>query len=111
MHAIWGMGQMMFSKFIVVVNQEVDVHNTEAVLFHIGAHVDPRRDICLVDGPVDALDHAAPYLCAGSKMGIDATRKISGEGTQRPWPPKIQMPPGIKERVNKRWPEYGIPNE
>ena len=108
MHAIWGMGQMMFSKFIVVLDEDVDVHNTEEVLFHLGAHVDPRRDICLVDGPVDALDHAAPYLCAGSKMGIDATRKIPGEGTQRPWPPKIEMPQEIKDLVDQRWKEYGI---
>lgn len=108
MHAIWGMGQMMFSKFIVVVNEDVDVHNTEQVLFHLGAHVDPRRDICLVEGPVDALDHAAPCLCAGSKMGIDATRKIPGEGAQRPWPPQIEMPQEIKNLVDSRWAEYGI---
>jgi 4-hydroxy-3-polyprenylbenzoate decarboxylase len=57
---------------------------------------------------VDALDHAAPYLCAGSKMGIDATRKIPGEGIQRPWPPKIEMPQEIKDLVDQRWKEYGI---
>jgi 4-hydroxy-3-polyprenylbenzoate decarboxylase len=70
--------------------------------------VDPRRDICLVDGPVDALDHAAPYLCAGSKMGIDATRKWEGEGIRRDWPPIIEMPQEIKDLVNQRWSEYGI---
>ncbi len=108
MHAIWGMGQLMFSKFIVVFDAEVDVHDLDQVIFHLGAHVDPRRDTCLVDGPVDALDHAASYLCAGSKMGIDATRKIPGEGHLRPWPPKIEMPAEIKKMVDKRWTEYGI---
>lgn len=108
MHAIWGMGQLMFSKFIIVVDEEVDVQDVEEVLFHVGAHVDPRRDTCLVDGPVDALDHAAPHLCAGSKMGIDATRKWPGEGLGRPWPPRIEMPREIRELVDRRWGEYGI---
>ena len=108
MHAIWGMGQLMFSKFIVVVDEQVNVQNSDEVWFHVGAHVDPRRDICLVDGPVDALDHAAPYLCAGSKMGIDATRKWEGEGLQREWPPLIAMPQEIKDLVQRRWPEYGL---
>jgi len=108
MHAIWGLGQLMFSKFIIVLDQHVNVHDTDQVLFHIGANVDPRRDSCLVDGPVDALDHAAPHLCAGSKMGIDATAKIPGEGISRPWPPKIQMPDHIKSLVDQRWTEYGI---
>jgi 4-hydroxy-3-polyprenylbenzoate decarboxylase len=108
MHAIWGMGQMMFSKFIVVVDEEVNVQDPDEVWFYVGANVDPRRDICLVDGPVDALDHAAPYLCAGSKMGIDATRKWEGEGIRRDWPPIIEMPQEIKDLVNRRWPEYDI---
>ena len=108
MHAIWGMGQMMFSKFIIVVDEDVDVQNVEEVLFQVGANVDPRRDSCTVDGPVDALDHAAPHLCAGSKMGIDATRKIPGEGDIRPWPPQIEMPDEIKQLVDRRWPEYGL---
>jgi len=109
MHALWGMGQLMFSKFIIVVDEDVNVHDTEEVLFHVGAHVDPRRDTCLVDGPVDALDHAAPVLCAGSKMGIDATRKWKSEGLIRQWPPAITMSPEIKSLVDDRWREYGIP--
>ena len=107
-HAIWGMGQMMFSKFIVVVDEDVDAQDPNKVWFEVGANVDPRRDICLVDGPVDALDHAAPHLCAGSKMGFDATRKWQGEGIIRPWPPQIKMPPEIKQLVDNRWEEYGI---
>jgi 4-hydroxy-3-polyprenylbenzoate decarboxylase len=108
MHALWGMGQLMFSKFVIVVDEDVDVQDVESVLFQVGANVDPRRDCCLVDGPVDALDHAAPHLCAGSKMGIDATRKLPGEGLIRPWPDQLQMPPEIKSLVSQRWIEYGI---
>jgi 4-hydroxy-3-polyprenylbenzoate decarboxylase len=109
MHALWGMGQLMFSKFIIVVDDDVNVQNVDEVLFHVGANVDPRRDTCLVDGPVDALDHAASHLCAGSKMGIDATRKLAGEGIIRPWPDLIKMPESVKQRVEQRWGEYGIP--
>ncbi|MBN1437615.1 MAG: menaquinone biosynthesis decarboxylase [Sedimentisphaerales bacterium] len=108
MHALWGMGQLMFSKFIVVLDADVNVQNIDEVMFRLGANVDPRRDTVIVDGPVDALDHAAPHLCAGSKMGIDATRKIPGEGPQRPWPPIIQMPKEIKNLVDNRWTEYNI---
>ena len=108
MHAIWGMGQLMFSKFIIVVDHDVDPSNINDVFFRVGANVDPRRDTCTVDGPVDALDHAAPYLCAGSKMGFDATRKLPEEGIIRPWPPKIEMPPEIKQIVDDRWQQYGI---
>jgi len=108
MHAIWGMGQLMFSKFIIVVDEDVDVQNVEEVLFQMGANVDPRRDTCVVDGPVDALDHAAPQLCAGSKMGIDATRKLPDEGIIRAWPPTMRMPPEIKNLVDERWEQYGI---
>ena len=108
MHAIWGMGQLMFSKFIIVVDEDVDVQNIDQVLFQVGANVDPRRDCCIVDGPVDALDHAAPHLCAGSKMGIDATRKLPGEGDIRPWPPQIEMPDEIKKLVDRRWHQYGL---
>ncbi|OPZ98972.1 MAG: 3-octaprenyl-4-hydroxybenzoate carboxy-lyase [Planctomycetes bacterium ADurb.Bin412] len=108
MHALWGLGQLMFSKFIIVVDEDVNVQNVDEVLFQVGANVDPRRDCCLVDGPVDALDHAAPHLCAGSKMGIDATRKIPGEGILRDWPPALQMPDEIKKYVENRWQLYGI---
>jgi len=96
------------TQFIVVVDEDVDAQDPNKVWFEVGANVDPRRDICLVDGPVDALDHAAPHLCAGSKMGFDATRKWQGEGIIRPWPPQIKMPPEIKQLVDNRWEEYGI---
>ncbi len=108
MHAIWGAGQMSLSKFIIVVDESVDVHSEQEVFFAVGAHVDPRRDIAIVDGPLDILDHAAPFEGAGSKMGIDATRKIPGEGTIRRWPQELTMSPEIVEKVTRRWREYGL---
>ena len=106
--SIWGAGQMMFSKFIVIVDEEVSVHDEQAVMFAVGANVDPRRDTFLVDGPMDILDHAAPYLAAGSKMGIDATRKIAGEGVVRDWPTPLTMSDEIRKLVDGRWTEYGL---
>ncbi len=108
MHAIWGAGQMMFCKFIVVVDEHVNVHDEQEVLFHVGANVDPRRDTAVVEGPLDILDHAAPAFGAGSKMGIDATRKIPGEGQVREWPEELTMSEEIVDRVTRRRGEYGL---
>ncbi len=108
MSAIWGAGQMAFTKIIVVVDEHVDVHNEQDVLFHLCANVDPKRDIMFVDGPLDILDHAAPACGAGSKMGIDATRKIAGEGPVRPWPDEIGMSAEVMKLVARRWEEYGL---
>jgi 4-hydroxy-3-polyprenylbenzoate decarboxylase len=108
MHSIWGAGQMMLSKFIIVVDEDVDVHDQNDVLFHVGANVDPERDIHTVRGPLDILDHAAPFCGAGSKMGIDATRKIAGEGVVREWPEELVMSDEIKQRVDRRWSEFGL---
>jgi 4-hydroxy-3-polyprenylbenzoate decarboxylase len=105
---IWGAGQMAFTKIIVVVDHDVDVQDEQAVLFHLCANVDPKRDVMFVDGPLDILDHASPGLGVGSKMGIDATRKIAGEGAVRRWPDEIVMSPEIRERVSRRWTEYGL---
>jgi 4-hydroxy-3-polyprenylbenzoate decarboxylase len=108
MSAIWGAGQMAFTKIIVVVDHDVDVQDEQAVLFQMCANVDPRRDILLVDGPLDILDHAAPVCGAGSKIGIDATRKWAGEGQVRAWPDEIEMSRQIKDLVTRRWSEYGL---
>jgi len=107
-HSLWGAGQLSLTKFIIVVDEEVDVHNEQEVLFALGANVDPRRDTVIADGPLDILDHAAPHEGAGSKMGIDATRKIPGEGTIRRWPSPLSMRPDILKRVEQRWRELGI---
>ena len=107
-HGIWGAGQMMFSKFIIVVDENVNVHDEHDVLFHVGANVDPRRDTVITEGPLDILDHAAPFEGVGTKMGIDATRKIAGEGTIRRWPAELEMSDEIKARVTRRWAELGL---
>jgi 4-hydroxy-3-polyprenylbenzoate decarboxylase len=112
MHAIWGAGQMSWTKCIVVVDDDVDVHDHDAVLFHACANADPGRDVEVVRGPLDVLDHAAPRLGAGSKIGIDATRKIAGEEARgepvRGWPPLIRMDEPTVARVTARWREYGF---
>jgi 4-hydroxy-3-polyprenylbenzoate decarboxylase len=108
MHALWGAGQMALTKIIVVVDEDVNVHDPDDVLFHVCANVDPRRDIEFVQGPVDILDHAAPVCGAGSKMGIDATRKLPGEGQVRAWPEPLRMSAEIRNRVSRRWAEYGL---
>src|SRR5262245_24609477 len=99
MHGLWGMGQMMFTKYIVVVDQEVDVHNTTDVLFRLCANTDPQRDAIFTKGPADVLDHATSELAIGSKLGFDATKKLPGEGFKRDWPPLIKMDKSIKEKV------------
>jgi 4-hydroxy-3-polyprenylbenzoate decarboxylase len=99
MHGLWGMGQMMFSKYVVVVDANVDVHNTSEVLFHLCANTDPQRDSILTKGPSDVLDHATSEIAMGSKMGIDATKKLPGEGFKRAWPPLIKMDSAILDKM------------
>ncbi len=108
MSSIWGAGQMMFSKFIIVVDEDVDVHNEQEVMFTVGANVDPRRDVVMVDGPIDILDHASPYYGAGSKMGIDATKKMVGEGIVREYPERLEVPQALREKIERRWGELGL---
>ena len=99
MHGLWGMGQMMFTKYIVVVDDDVDVHNTSEVLFRLCANTDPQRDSIFTKGPSDVLDHATSEIGVGTKLGIDATRKLPGEGFHRPWPPLIKMDEAVKARL------------
>ncbi len=101
MHGLWGMGQMMFTKYIIVVDDDVDVHNTSEVLFRLCANTDPQRDSLFTKGPSDVLDHATSEIASGSKLGIDATKKIPGEGFKRPWPPLIKMDAAVKAKVEK----------
>jgi 4-hydroxy-3-polyprenylbenzoate decarboxylase len=107
MHAIWGLGMLSLTKSVVVVDEWVDVHDYEEVLFRVGANVDPQRDVLITEGPLDHLDHAPTRQFYGGKMGIDATHKGPQEGT-REWPPEIEMTPAVKELVDRRWAEYGI---
>jgi 4-hydroxy-3-polyprenylbenzoate decarboxylase len=107
-HALWGMGQLMFSKIIVVFDSNVDVQNLSESLWAMGANIDPRRDVFLSEGPADALDHASLLPHFGGKMGIDATRKWPEEGFSRPWPKKIEMDPSVKKRIDQLWKTLGL---
>jgi len=108
MYALWGMGQMSFTKMIVVVDKEVDVQNPGEVVWKIGNNVDPKRDVVIVEGPLDVLEHASDIPAYGGKMGIDATKKWRSEGFLREWPDEIVMSEEIKKLVEKRWKEYGF---
>jgi 4-hydroxy-3-polyprenylbenzoate decarboxylase len=102
MHGLWGMGQMMFTKYLVVVDDDVDVHNTSEVLFRLCANTDPQRDSLFTKGPADVLDHATSEVAVGTKLGIDATKKLAGEGFTRPWPPLIKMDEAVRNKMNSR---------
>jgi 4-hydroxy-3-polyprenylbenzoate decarboxylase len=107
MSAIWGLGMLSLTKCVVVVDEHVDVHDYGEVLFYAGANVDPKRDVVVGEGPLDHLDHAPERQFVGGKLGIDATAKWPEEGA-RPWPDEIEMSAEIKERVTRRWTEYGL---
>jgi len=108
MSAIWGLGQAMFTKCIVVVDEDVDVQNVREVVWKALNNIDPERDIQFTMGPVDSLDHSSRLPNYGSKMGIDATRKWPGEGFTRPWPGVIRMSDAIKQRVDELWKKAGL---
>jgi 4-hydroxy-3-polyprenylbenzoate decarboxylase len=108
MHAIWGLGQAMFSKCIVVVDEDVDVQNVREVAWKALNNIDPERDIQFVMGPIDSLDHSSRLPNYGSKMGVDATRKWPGEGFNRPWPGVIEMTADVKRRVAELWKKAGL---
>jgi 4-hydroxy-3-polyprenylbenzoate decarboxylase len=100
MHGLWGMGQMMFSKYIVVVDEDCDVHNTSEVLFRLCANTDPERDSTIIRNPSDSLDHAPTEQNIGSHMGIDATGKLPGENYHRPWPELLKMNARVQALVD-----------
>jgi 4-hydroxy-3-polyprenylbenzoate decarboxylase len=108
MNAIWGTGQMMFTKTIVVVDKEVDVRGGPELLWRALTSIDPERDIEFVLGPVDELDFSSRLPCYGSKMGVDATRKWPGEGFDRRWPDAIVMSPEVSKKIDLLWPSLGI---
>ncbi len=108
MHAIWGLGQAMFTKCIVVVDEDVDVRNHSEVAWKVLNNIDPQRDIEFVLGPIDSLDHSSRLANFGSKMGIDGTKKWVSEGFTRPWPPVITMDQEIKTRVDQLWKQAGM---
>lgn len=108
MNSIWGLGQAMFTKCIVVVDEDVDVQNYSEVTWKVLNNIDPERDIQFTLGPIDSLDHSSRLLNFGSKMGIDATKKWPEEGFQRPWPDVLEMDADVKERVDGICKKLGI---
>jgi len=108
MSAVWGLGQAMFTKCIVVVDEDVDVQNYSEVAWRALNNIDPERDIQFTMGPIDSLDHASRLINYGSKMGIDATRKWPGEGFTREWPEVLKIPQDVKKRVDELWKKAGL---
>jgi 4-hydroxy-3-polyprenylbenzoate decarboxylase len=108
MNAIWSLGQAMFTKIIVVVDEDCDVQNLAEVVLRVTNNIDPERDIQFTLGPVDSLDHASRLPNYGSKMGIDATRKWKAEGFDRPWPAMIEMDRATKARIDAIWAKLGL---
>lgn len=108
MYALWGMGQLSFTKIIIVMDKDVNIQDLSEVLWRIGNNVDPKRDVVILEGPLDVLEHASPLPAYGGKMGIDATKKWPSEGFTRPWPPDIKMSEEIVRLVTERWKEYGF---
>jgi hypothetical protein len=108
MNAIWSLGQAMFTKVILVVDHDVDVHNYSEVVWKALCAIDPERDVQFNLGPADTLDHASRIQDFGSKMGIDATRKWASEGFARPWPDEILMDARTKARIDSFLKNFGF---
>ena len=108
MNAIWSLGQAMFTKCIIVVDEDCDVQNIPEVVLRVANNIDPERDIQFMLGPVDSLDHSSRLPNYGSKMGVDATRKWKAEGFERPWPAMIEMDRTTKEKIDAMWAKLGL---
>lgn len=108
MNFAWSMGQMMFTKFVIVVDEDVDCHDYSQVAWRCFNNVDPSRDVLISKGPLDRLDHSSNYESFGFKMGIDATRPIANEGHEREWPEALEMSPEVKARVDELWGSLGL---
>ncbi|MBK5211938.1 MAG: menaquinone biosynthesis decarboxylase [Coriobacteriia bacterium] len=108
MNFAWSMGQMMFTKFVIVVDEDVDCHDYSQVAWRCFNNVDPSRDIQISKGPLDRLDHSSNHQSFGSKMGIDATKPLPGEGYERQWPDSLDMSPEVKARVDAMWAGLGL---
>jgi len=110
MMGIWSfLRQFIYTKWVIVVDDDIDVRNWKDVMWAISTRMDPARDITLVEGtPIDYLDFASPDSGLGSKIGLDATNKLSPE-TRREWGRKIRMSEEVIETVTRKWPSLGLP--
>ena len=108
MSAVWGLGQLMFAKCVIIFDEDANIQDVREAAWRAFNNVDPKRDIVFTEGPVDQLDHSASQELFGSKMGVDATRKLPEEGMKRPWPEEMKMSAEITAKVTARWQEYGL---
>jgi len=108
MYALWGLGLMMLAKTIVVVSEHVNVRDLSEVAWRATGNIDPRRDLVVIEGPTDDLDHAALRHRFGGKLGIDATEKGAMDDIGQPWPDEIVMSEDIRALVTRRWHDYGL---
>jgi 4-hydroxy-3-polyprenylbenzoate decarboxylase len=108
MNALWGAGLMSLAKVLVVVDKEVDVRNVSETWWATLNNIDPERDVRFTMGPVDVLDHSSRAFSYGSKMGIDATRKLPEEGFTRQWPRVIEMDVATRSHVDGFFASLGI---
>ena len=108
MHALWGLGQMMNVKMIIVVDSHVNVQDISEVAWRVFNNIDAEHDLEIVHGPLDVLDHSSPYAKWGAKLGIDATKTWAEEGHVRNWPDEIQMSSDVKARIDSVWSSLGL---
>ena len=108
MNTIWGYGQMMYTKMIIVVDKNVNPHDISKVMWKVFNNIDAARDLVISHGPLDALDHASNMRFMGNRLGIDATKKWATEGYTRDWPDDIEMSAEVKDLVSRKWADYGI---
>ena len=108
MHALWGMGQMMNVKMIVVVDAHVNVQDISEVAWRVFNNIDAKHDLEIIEGPLDVLDHSSPMAKWGAKLGIDATKTWPEEGHSREWPDEIRMSDEIRAKVDAKWKELGL---
>jgi 4-hydroxy-3-polyprenylbenzoate decarboxylase len=107
-NGLWGLGLMMLTRCIVILDEHVDVQNTQEAYFHMLNNVDWARDVVIQEGPTDALDHASYRFAYGGKIGLDATAKGPLESYERTWPELIRMDPAVKARIDRLWQELGL---
>ncbi len=108
LHALWGHPLTMLSKLVIVVDADVPLDNLHDVWFTVAGNLHPSRDVILSEGPGSPADHAGPLPGIGSKLGLDATRKLPGEGCPLGWPDLTVMTATVRELVSQRWHEYQI---
>lgn len=108
MNAMWGLGQMMFTKMIFVFDDDVNVQDIGECIWRLSNNIDPERDMLVTRGPIDVLDHSSRALGFGSKVGFDCTKKLPAEGFTREWPDVIEMTPEIKKKIDDLWPKLGL---